>query len=52
MVGLRMGGVTFEDVIDQSAGHEVTPKMVDEAVRFISDALAGTSHASVRESKI
>lgn len=45
-------GVTFEDVIDQSAGHEVTPKMVDEAVRFISDALAGNSNASVRESKI
>lgn len=46
------GGVTFEDVIDQAAGHEVTPKMAGEAVRFISDSLAGSSSASVRESKI
>ncbi|KAL3470199.1 hypothetical protein BJX99DRAFT_264459 [Aspergillus californicus] len=50
------GAVTFEDIIDQSAGHEVTPKMVDEAVRFIGDALASgkddPKKASVRESKI
>ncbi|KAL2843806.1 hypothetical protein BJX68DRAFT_243681 [Aspergillus pseudodeflectus] len=50
------GAVTFEDIIDQNAGHEVTPKMVDEAVRFIGDALASgkddAKRASVRESKI
>ncbi|GAB1211115.1 hypothetical protein ATERTT37_000227 [Aspergillus terreus] len=50
------GAVTFEDIIDQSAGHEVTPKMVDEAVRFIGDALAASNESkksgSVRESKI
>ncbi|KAL2816828.1 hypothetical protein BDW59DRAFT_152974 [Aspergillus cavernicola] len=50
------GTVTFEDIIDQSAGHEVTPKMVDEAVRFIGDVLASgeddVKMASVRESKI
>ncbi|KAL3458507.1 hypothetical protein BJX64DRAFT_266583 [Aspergillus heterothallicus] len=50
------GAVAFEDVIDQSAGHEVTLKMVDEAVRFIGDALAcgkdDAKKASVRESKI
>ena len=51
------GAVSFEDIIDQSAAHEVTPKMVDEAVRFISEALAASidsskSSSSVRESKI
>ncbi|KAL4924666.1 uncharacterized protein BDV17DRAFT_273905 [Aspergillus undulatus] len=50
------GVVTLEDIIDQDAGHEVTPKMVDEVVRFIGDALASgddeTKKASVRESKI
>lgn len=29
------GAVTVEDVIDQSAGHEVTMRMVDVAVWFI-----------------
>ncbi|KAJ6115110.1 hypothetical protein N7486_000888 [Penicillium sp. IBT 16267x] len=51
------GAVTFEDIIDQAAGHEVTPKMVDEAVRFISETLAINEsnkerRGSVRESKI
>lgn len=51
------GGVSFEDIIDEAAGHEVTAKMVDEAVRFISETLdAGPKQAdrrgSVRESKI
>lgn len=51
------GAVTFEDIIDQGAGHEVTAKMVDEAVRFISETLAASSdtrgrRGSVRESKI
>jgi hypothetical protein len=51
------GGVTFEDIIDGSAGHEVTAKMVDEAVRFVSETLATSAdktgrRGSVRESKI
>jgi pimeloyl-ACP methyl ester carboxylesterase len=51
------GAVTFEDVIDESAAHEVTPKMVGEAVRFISDTLAvsgdySKKSGSVRESRI
>lgn len=49
------GAITLEDIIDQNAGHEVTPKMVDEAVRFIGDALASGKdelEASVRSSKI
>lgn len=51
------GAVTFEDIIDEKAGHEVTPKMVDEAVRFITETLASSDDASnscgyVRESKI
>ncbi|KAJ5937453.1 hypothetical protein N7454_004753 [Penicillium verhagenii] len=51
------GAVTFEDIIDQAAGHEVTPKMVNEAVRFISETLAINEsnkepRGSVRESKI
>ena len=51
------GAVTLEDIIDEKAGHEVTPKMVDEAVRFISETLSATSDNSkgtgfVRDSKI
>ncbi|CAI7576070.1 unnamed protein product [Penicillium glandicola] len=51
------GAVSFEDIIDRAAGHEVTAKMVDEAVRFISETLAAGSdqagrRGSVRESKI
>lgn len=52
------GAVTLEDIIDQTAGHEVTPKMANEAVRFISETLVAsadttTGHqGSVRESKI
>ncbi|PWY67572.1 hypothetical protein BO70DRAFT_366306 [Aspergillus heteromorphus CBS 117.55] len=51
------GAVTFEDIIDENAAHETTPKMVDEAVRFIRDTLDASSKSpetlgSVRESKI
>lgn len=51
------GGITFEDIIDQGAGHEVTSNMVEEAVRFISETLADNTttqgrRGSVRESKI
>ncbi|CAI7594259.1 unnamed protein product [Penicillium pancosmium] len=51
------GGVTFEDIIDQTAGHEVTANMVDEAIRFIGETLASSDEGkerrgSVRESKI
>ncbi|KAA8645506.1 hypothetical protein EYZ11_005058 [Aspergillus tanneri] len=51
------GGVAFEDIIDESAAHEVTPKMVREAVRFINETLAASKNnaktsGSVRESKI
>lgn len=51
------GAITFEDIIDQGAGHEVTGKMVDEAVRFISETLAASADTKgqrglVRESKI
>ncbi|KKK15644.1 hypothetical protein ARAM_000650 [Aspergillus rambellii] len=47
--------VTFEDIIDRDAGHEVTPEMFDEVVRFIGDTLAvgeEGNKAYVRESKI
>lgn len=51
------GAVTFEDIVDEAAGHEVTPKMVDQSVRFISETLAavstnGESRGSVQEMKI
>ncbi|PKY07708.1 hypothetical protein P168DRAFT_307995 [Aspergillus campestris IBT 28561] len=49
------GAITFEDIIDESAAHEVTPKMVAEAVRFVGDVLAGGEDSKsgiVRESKI
>ncbi|PYI30810.1 hypothetical protein BP00DRAFT_426211 [Aspergillus indologenus CBS 114.80] len=50
------GLVTFEDIIDEHAGHEVTPKMVNEAVRFIRETLETNSAClktgSVREAKM
>ncbi|OJJ43357.1 hypothetical protein ASPZODRAFT_136203 [Penicilliopsis zonata CBS 506.65] len=33
------GAVTLEDVIDPTARHEVTPKMADEAIQFVSRVL-------------
>ena len=50
------GGVTFEDIIDETAAHEVTPKMANEAVRFVSETLAASGDRPrvgfVRDSKI
>ncbi|PWY79336.1 hypothetical protein BO94DRAFT_567688 [Aspergillus sclerotioniger CBS 115572] len=51
------GAVTFEDLIDDDAAHEMTPKMFIEAVRFIYETLEASSNplekvGSVRESKI
>lgn len=56
------GSVVLEDIIDQTAGHEFTPKMAKEALRFIMETLsvdgAGdgdggrSSQGMVRESKI
>ncbi|KAJ5885298.1 hypothetical protein N7495_009808 [Penicillium taxi] len=51
------GGVNFEDIIDESAGHEVTRQMEIEAIRFVSETLALSAdnkgrRGSVRESKI
>lgn len=33
------GGVVFEDAIDPEAGHQMTPKMTNEAIRFIVETL-------------
>ncbi|BCS16701.1 hypothetical protein ASPFODRAFT_124618 [Aspergillus luchuensis CBS 106.47] len=51
------GAVTFEDIIDEEAGHDMTGKMMDEATRFIRETLEASNKApekvgSVRESKI
>ncbi|PYH95221.1 hypothetical protein BO71DRAFT_377995 [Aspergillus ellipticus CBS 707.79] len=51
------GAVIFEDIIDESAAHNVTPKMLDEAVRFVCETLEANSKGqeklgSVREAKI
>ncbi|KAJ9296999.1 hypothetical protein DTO271G3_4760 [Paecilomyces variotii] len=50
------GGVHFEDIIFETAGHEVTPGMVQEATRFVAETLSTSGNASktgfVRESKI
>ncbi|EAW09160.1 uncharacterized protein ACLA_033630 [Aspergillus clavatus NRRL 1] len=51
------GAVTLEDIIDENAAHEVTPKMVDEAVRFIRETLSASKDSAtkcgfVRNSKI
>ncbi|KAL2003587.1 hypothetical protein VTN02DRAFT_3253 [Thermoascus thermophilus] len=51
------GGVSFEDIIFEKAGHEVTPGMIDEVVRFVAETLSAGDDApakvgSVRESKM
>ncbi|RAL06326.1 uncharacterized protein BO80DRAFT_420618 [Aspergillus ibericus CBS 121593] len=51
------GAVTFEDIIDEDAAHEMSPKMFIEAVRFIRETLEASSNSpekvgSVRECKI
>ncbi|GAD92153.1 conserved hypothetical protein [Paecilomyces variotii No. 5] len=50
------GGVHFEDIIVETAGHEVTPGMVQEASRFVAETLSTNGRVSktgfVRESKI
>lgn len=47
-------GVVLEDIIDEKAGHEYSAKMKVEAVRFISETLAGEGglRAGSRSSKI
>lgn len=51
------GGVSIEDIIFENAGHEVTPRMVEEAIRFIAETLSASDDGpwkvgSVRESKM
>lgn len=47
-------GVVLEDIVDEKAGHEYSAKMKTEAVRFISETLAGEGglRAGSRSSKI
>ena len=47
-------GIVLEDIVDEQAGHEYSAKMKVEAVRFISDALAGEGalKAGTKTSKI
>lgn len=49
------GKVTLEDIIFDGAGHEVTPPMIDNAIRFIGDTLAAGEDGKagrVRTSKL
>ncbi|EEH49861.1 uncharacterized protein PADG_05940 [Paracoccidioides brasiliensis Pb18] len=49
------GAVTLEDLLDEEAGHEVTPVMIEQSIRFIGDSLAAgqeNTHPKVRTSKI
>jgi len=47
-------GIVLEDIVDETAGHEYSAKMKVEAVRFISENLAGEGNlkAGTRTSKI
>ncbi|OKP12768.1 hypothetical protein PENSUB_1500 [Penicillium subrubescens] len=53
--GLRTA-VSFEDIVDENARHEVTPRMAEDVVRFIVETLADTvvsnRKISLRDSKI
>ncbi|KAK5020418.1 hypothetical protein LTR16_001030 [Cryomyces antarcticus] len=44
----------LEDIVDIQAGHEFSPKMKEEAIRFIGETLLGKGdmHAGTRSSKI
>ncbi|PGH12566.1 hypothetical protein AJ79_04187 [Helicocarpus griseus UAMH5409] len=47
--------VTLEDLIYEEAGHEVTPPMIEQAIRFVGESLAAGvegTQAKVRTSKI
>ena len=52
------GAISFEDIIFDGVGHEATPKMIEQAVRFISETLAarddkgGMKASRVRESRM
>ncbi|OAX81592.1 hypothetical protein ACJ72_04066 [Emergomyces africanus] len=49
------GAVTLEDLIDEEAGHEVTPRMMEQSIRFIGESLAAgaeNTQPKVRTSKI
>ncbi|KAK2750892.1 hypothetical protein FQN55_001464 [Onygenales sp. PD_40] len=50
------GPATFEDVICEGVGHEVTPAMVEQAIRFVGESLAAGEEREpatrVRTSKI
>ncbi|KLJ11926.1 hypothetical protein EMPG_12930 [Blastomyces silverae] len=49
------GAVTLEDLICEEAGHEVTPPMMEQAIRFIGESLAEgaeNTQPKVRTSKI
>jgi len=48
----RDGGLHFEDRVFEAAGHELTPEMAREAVRFIGDVLEGKIKAGGLKSKI
>lgn len=47
-------GIVLEDIVDEKAGHEFSSKMQVEAVRFISETLAGEGglRTGSRSSKI
>ena len=52
------GGISFEDIIFHGVGHEATPKMIEQAIRFIGETLAsgedkgGLKVSRVRESRM
>jgi pimeloyl-ACP methyl ester carboxylesterase len=51
------GGVYFEDLIFEKAGHQLTPPMMDEVIRFVAESLSAPDDVSanvgiVREAKI
>lgn len=40
------GGIFFEDIIFDGVGHEASPKMMEQAIRFIGETLASASASS------
>lgn len=52
------GAISFEDIIFDGVGHEASPRMIEQAIRFIGETLAsaddrvGTKASKVRESRM
>lgn len=46
------GGITLEDIIFEGVGHEVTPPMIEQAIRFIGESLSAGEGSETPQSRV